>query len=405
MKLEDFDPGPSVVDRWDVAFETAQKAQLDLPPLYGCRLELGPRDYQLHRTLRLTRCMHIVGGGIGSTRLVFQTDAGIEVCKDEVVAGQRVNGEDSIIEGVALMGAGLGGSAHGVLSWRRFTMRDCSIYNFGGNAIHIHGSADTPGSGANGWRIDNVNIRLCGGHGLHTQGGDCNGGLATSLVVTSCKGWGIHERGFLGNAYVGCLVDSCQTGEIKAGGNANASAFIGCYAEAGVPTDISYPSMIVGRGIENFPTAGAPSFISSNGAIGQLLCDADGVMVGVGGDPRVALKLSPKGAGGISIAAKTWRLKFSADGSELAWTLANSDPAARAVLSAEGFWTPRARLIGYTAATRVREIAWSGPPTFAPDGDGVWHCGDRVLNTRPDLVRVAGWVYDGTTWSPYGGLQ
>ncbi len=85
-----------------------------------------------------------------------------------------------------------------------------SVYIKGvtGTGIYIFGSGKVSHGdvyNANQWRIHDVYINICGGHGIHVDGGETQGGLCTGAKIIVVGGSGIYESSFGGNTYVGCM--------------------------------------------------------------------------------------------------------------------------------------------------------------------------------------------------------
>lgn len=160
--------------------------------------------------------------------------AGVVVCRDQ---GGPADGSE--IEGVTIWGGGGNNpDAHGIQMYGRAVARNCNIRSFSGNGVHISGQS-AGGTNANGWRLDQLRIHDCNGHGVHTVGSDSNAGLATGLDIDWNRGWGIYDKSFLGNTYVGCTVHACTLGAYKTENNANSrNAFLGCYGESGQPQSV-----------------------------------------------------------------------------------------------------------------------------------------------------------------------
>lgn len=112
------------------------------------------------------------------------------------------------------------------------TIQRVYIKGFGGTGIY----AIAPGGhlNANQWRIHDVYIDTCGGHGIHVDGGEAQGGLCTGAKIIVVGGTGIYESSFCGNTYVGCYVEVAK-GRGYASDSVGQSTFVGCFAEANEP--------------------------------------------------------------------------------------------------------------------------------------------------------------------------
>jgi hypothetical protein len=77
------------------------------------------------------------------------------------------------------------------------------------------------GTNANEFRIMNTQVIGCGGHGVHTYGGDANAGLFLNVVCINNGGYGFYENSTLGNMYCGCHASGNGANSKYQGLNAN----------------------------------------------------------------------------------------------------------------------------------------------------------------------------------------
>ena len=114
------------------------------------------------------------------------------------------------------------------------TIQRVSVSGFTGTGIHISGGDII----VNAWRLHDVYVNKCGGHGIHVDGGNTQSSLCTGAKVIAVGGNGIYESSSGGNTYIGCDVE-----EIKARGYVSDSGgqatFVGCFAEAVERTHLS----------------------------------------------------------------------------------------------------------------------------------------------------------------------
>lgn len=80
-------------------------------------------------------------------------------------------------------------AAHGITSFTRVFIRDCSIENFAGHGIYIFGNTD--GGVASVSEIRNVSMYNCLGNGIHLYGCNTSNLSISGILSTGCEGWGI----------------------------------------------------------------------------------------------------------------------------------------------------------------------------------------------------------------------
>jgi hypothetical protein len=118
------------------------------------------------------------------------------------------------------------------------------IKGFTGTGIHVK---KTRATNVNQWRIHDVYINTCGGHGIHVGGlglepgtgqSETQGGLCTGTKIIVVGGSGIYENSFGGNTYVGCYVEVAK-GRGYSSESGGQVTFVGCFAEANEPVRLS----------------------------------------------------------------------------------------------------------------------------------------------------------------------
>jgi|GEM_PF-2557014 len=140
------------------------------------------------------------------------------------------------------------------------TIQRVYIKGFGGTGIYVI----APGGllNANQWRMHDVYIDTCGGHGIHVDGGEAQGGLCTGAKIIVVGGTGIYESSFCGNTYVGCYVEVAK-GRGYSSDSVGQSTFVGCVAEANEPVRLSAGGNVwVGGGPGVGFTADTSAFIT-----------------------------------------------------------------------------------------------------------------------------------------------
>jgi hypothetical protein len=105
----------------------------------------------------------------------------------------------------------------------------------GGHGIHIHGPGIMPGDelavlsngkepswyNTSGWQVYNCSAYQCGLNGLFVEGGEAQSGLCLGFKASGNNEWGIYESSFLGNAYEGCAAEANARGSYKVDKGAN----------------------------------------------------------------------------------------------------------------------------------------------------------------------------------------
>lgn len=209
----------------------------------GGAIHIPAGTYTCSATISLTKPVHLTGdSGVGNiavaTKITFPADTtGIRV-------EYPFQGIGSRIEGLALVSSG-GTTGHGIEMVATAAARDCQISSFPENGIELFGNV--PDSNVNGFYLENIIIRECGGDGVHTQGGDGNAGIGIGIQIFDCQGWGINDDGFLGNVWISCQTDSNITGPYTTSQVSARSTYVGCYSEGNQnPSVFSQWSWIVG---------------------------------------------------------------------------------------------------------------------------------------------------------------
>ncbi len=229
----------------------------------GPSIYFPPGRYAVNSYLNLKQQVHLFGTSSGqlydgSAELYFPADSDGIVINHANTTGSTVEttttaASATIVEGLRLVSAG-GSSvnAHGIRCRAQSLLRNCLIYGFPGNGIHM--VAAIGGGGAlegnvNTWRIEGGSVVGCKGNGLYVQGADSNAGTCISLNATGNLGWGIYDSSFLGNTYVGCHTEANVLGPYKSDGTNARNTFVNCYSEPGQPPSSITPPAIVIAGL------------------------------------------------------------------------------------------------------------------------------------------------------------
>lgn len=125
----------------------------------------------------------------------------------------------------------------GIMMGSTATIQRVYIKGFSGTGIYLKKIGAT---NVNQWRIHDVYIESCGGHGIHVGGhgpeqhdakSETQGGICTGAKIFTAEGNGIYDGSFGGNTYVGCYIEETK-GRGFASDSPGQVSFIGCFAEA-----------------------------------------------------------------------------------------------------------------------------------------------------------------------------
>jgi hypothetical protein len=213
--IEDYYQTTDPVDDWSPAIERAQanwRATNDTDDVRGFTLLFRPRTYRFSRTIELIRGMSLIGaGGLALSGTVLEFPDGVTgiVCHRPATTPQPLapgRGDGSIVERMQINARGNSNpSAHGVVMYAAVSLRDVSIFRFGGNGIHIEAGSVIPGTNADAWQIYNCRVQQSSGDGLFLRGDDANAGCAIGLLCNDNGGWAIQDISAIGNTFIACL--------------------------------------------------------------------------------------------------------------------------------------------------------------------------------------------------------
>lgn len=118
------------------------------------------------------------------------------------------------------------------------TIQRVYIKGFTGTGIYILGGGGV--FNVNTWRIHDVYINKCGGHGIHVSGKETSDGLCTGAKMLVIGGSGInHDDSSSGNCtYVGCDAEVTK-GRGYVSGGIGQMTFVGCFSEANEDSRLS----------------------------------------------------------------------------------------------------------------------------------------------------------------------
>jgi hypothetical protein len=246
------------------AFVQAQAAMKSDPNAFGHPLFVPSGTFYLADDLHISKSLELFGTGIrGESILMFPEFKSLII--DPGNADPTSDGAESMIRDLQIIseenwtttdGAsfipsnfdpdpsdpipdifkGTSKGTPGIKMHRTATIQRVYIKGFTGTGVYIIANGDV--FNANQWRIHDVYINTCGGHGIHVNGGEAQGGLCTGTKIIVVGGSGIYESSFGGNTYVGCYVEVVK-GRGYVSDSVGQVSFIGCFAEANEPVRLS----------------------------------------------------------------------------------------------------------------------------------------------------------------------
>ena len=184
------------------------------------------QGYYLSQTLNIVRPIVLQGtGGRGFAsylRFPDYTDGIIVHSASTAPPGHSGNGSGTIVQnieiatsyqfGPPIFGSALQGEVYppayneydpllslhgsGIVLFANATIRDCSIYYFRLDGIHIQSDVST--KNANSTLVQNCIFGGLGRHAIYTQGDNANACVFIDLIIQANSGWAVYERGFLG---------------------------------------------------------------------------------------------------------------------------------------------------------------------------------------------------------------
>ena len=233
------------------AFKKAQAAMQSPGEIWGHPLFVPSGTFYLADDLHIKKAIELFGTGMqGESILKFP--AGTSLIIDPATnADPEAGGTHSVIRDIQIISEGnwsygdeespfdprgfepptFEGTSNGTPAIKMHAPANIQrvlIQYFTGTGIYIFAGE---ASNANQWRIHDVSIFTCGGHGIHVDGGEAQGGLCTGVKMISIGGSGIIDSAGGGNTYVGCYAEVVK-GRGYASDSASQTTFVGCFSEA-----------------------------------------------------------------------------------------------------------------------------------------------------------------------------
>jgi hypothetical protein len=256
------------------AFDKAQDAMTNDSEIWGHPIFVPSGRFYLGRDLHISKSIHLFGTGLqGESVLVLPDGASIIIDPSTNDRPTR-SGNECVIRDLqihcdprwtAADGAsvdlvtleGRSTKSPGILMRAGATIQHVLIRGFWGTGIAIFSDDD---ANANQWRIHDVYINECGGHGIHVDGGETQGGFCDGAKIISIGGTGIYESSFGGNTWVGCYVEEAG-GRGYLADSVGQPTFVGCFAEG------QHPSRLAAGGVVWVGGGDTHGFEDSNAAL------------------------------------------------------------------------------------------------------------------------------------------
>jgi len=408
IPFTDFDPGPNVVNRWNVAMAAAQALAATTPFVL-----VIDGSFNFEQAVTITVRMSMLGALRFSAFTWSVTgNAGMTVA---------TSAESSQFENVRFSGPDpFNGQADvGLHVTAPLCIGTGLVFeNWGGIGLYVDGDV-TRGSNANEGLWVKCSASLCGNAlahqtgtnaGFYTDGGDSNGNVFVGCDATDCRR-GFFDSSFIGNAYVGCSAEGCNDRFVKNPSDptvgygylnnevsASRLSYYGCYAEGDSECDLNHLATVSGampnRG--NATIRGGHGVAPYLGAAGPVYYDpfAPGpvnvpnrqVVTTIGGDQDAScLSFTAYQAGGSPVLLPT-SLKFGFRAGLVDWWQLNyGNLSAGDLMRFRGnqLWFPNDLRLGATG----RRVAWFDTIADAiatgPSDGGAWAPGDRVNINEP----------------------
>ncbi len=273
------------------AFEQAQAAMNNAPDAFGHLLFVPSGRFYLAKELRIWKSLELFGTGIrGESILVLP--------HQDVVAGQEKasiiidppgaapdrTGTNCVIRDIQIHSASdwanrMGNQppppyaltpqtdpalgTPGIELRAQAYIERVYIAGFIGSGIYVHGDHNL-GTNANQWRIKDVFVDACGGHGIHVEGSESQGGLCTGALIMAGGGNGIQDSSGGGNTYVGCYAEEMDFGRGYETDSPGQVSFIGCFSEALKPTRLAVGGHVwIGGSARGFEDSTAAFIVQS----------------------------------------------------------------------------------------------------------------------------------------------
>lgn len=305
------------------------------------------------------------------------------------------------------------------------TIEQVFIRGFTGTGIEIltqEPGLETPNN-ANQWRVHDVYINNCGGHGIHADGDGANGGYCSGAKMIVVGGNGVFENSQAGGTYIGCYAEVVHgRGFHNAQGSnlldvGNQATFIGCFSESDERSRLALGGVFIGGNdaftddTAGFITLGVADVHPFN--VRNTKGRGAGVESFVGFNDASSAVLGLRSYQTPTSPDPFWILRWSPDEQVWSWEWANSASFRGSYLTAQqgpkehprggGMQGFPSFLLGEAsnpAAPNVRFAVGQAAPVR-----GNWQIGDRVYQSAPVAGGSEGWICVAPgEWKEFGSI-
>lgn len=212
-------------------------------------------------------------------RLIFPQDTtGIRLYST-IDSGTGEGADFSRIIGLNLSAQAKNSSGNGIESTTEVILEECVVRSFKGHGVYIHGQTGVGATGiADLSRLTGVRCVNNGGDGFHIQGNDSNVITLINCSSASNTGYGYYDNASYCNTYIACHEAGSTSGSYyNRNGTGLGGVYLGCYTEAGNPTDFDTNVLVLG-GVMNFGTSTSGNYIRPNAGL-EINVPTGGVIV------------------------------------------------------------------------------------------------------------------------------
>lgn len=403
---------------------------------WGAAVFVPPGRFHLAGSVRITRALTLFGTGTqGESILSLPLEASLIIEADPAPPGTAtpLRGSDCIIRDLQIVSErnwqyaedstvnldtfeGASWGTPGIVMHDVAVIERVFVCGFSGTGILVQ---NVEGTDANYCRIRDVYINRCGGHGVHTEGGEAQGGLIAGVKAIAIGGNGFYESSFGGNTYVACYAYVAR-GRGFFSDSVGQVTFTGCASEADHPTHVSRGGAVwLGGSSAGFHPEALVFAVEGQSGVrpfGVPHVDDPTVRLVVGyHDPQRPAERAVLGWQAGDEGGAFWLVRYLADLHIWSTELGNNLPTGQRVAYQTAYGHARggglqgfpSLLLGPAdAAMQVTTTATLA--TAAPPFPGAWNHGDVVYNAAPAPGDPIGWVYipaASPAWRSFGSIE
>jgi hypothetical protein len=257
ISVKDFGAvGDGVTDDYP-AFEAAINSLSAIDSYVGGEIIIPSGTYYLSQTWNIKKRVTIRGTNAGdqpqtaACTLLFPANTDGLRFYSNIDSGIGTDGTMSVLSNVQVRAAAKASTGVGIKSTTSIRIEHCIVRDFKSHGIEIHGQTGVGATGvADFWKISNVRVVTCGGHGLYTHGNDSQVGVALQVECVANGQWGFYDESPYTSTYIACQAAGNTTGSFF---HANTMSYqggiyIGCYVEydAGATVSLTDGCLVIG---------------------------------------------------------------------------------------------------------------------------------------------------------------